>query len=93
MTVQIPASNPVVVQAIQDLSTRLGIASDQISVVSAEPVVWPDGGLGCPQPGMVYPQVLRDGMRIILSAGGREYHYHNGEGRPPFLCENPPAGS
>jgi hypothetical protein len=89
ITMPKPSDNPQVMQAIRDLATRLNVEMGAITLVSAEPVVWPDGGLGCPQPGMEYIQVQQDGMRIVLAAGGREYHYHSGETRGPFLCENP----
>ncbi len=80
---------PPVSAAITDLAGRLGVAPAEIEVVSVEAVVWPDGSLGCPQPGMLYPQVLQEGMRIRLSAAGVLYQYHSGERRAPFLCENP----
>ena len=88
-------SGPLVEQARQDLAQRLDIAPAEIEVVSMESVVWPDSSLGCPQPGMAYTQVLRDGYRIQLRAGGKIYFYHGGGSRGPFLCENPakPASS
>jgi hypothetical protein len=76
-------------QAKTDLAGRLGVPVEQVSVVSTEEVTWPDSSLGCPQPGMNYAQVLTEGTRTILSAGGRQYSYHSGPRRPPFLCENP----
>lgn len=82
-------SGPLVEQARQDLAQRLDIDPAEIEVVSMESVVWPDSSLGCPQPGMAYMQVLRDGYRIQLRAGGRIYFYHGGGSRGPFLCENP----
>lgn len=75
--------------AIADLAGRLGIASDRISVVSAEAVSWPDGSLGCPQPGMMYPQVITEGYRVILAAEGKEYAYHGDDRGELFYCENP----
>jgi hypothetical protein len=36
-----------------------------------------------------YRQVQQDGMRIVLKAQGREFEYHSGGSRPPFLCESP----
>ena len=80
---------PQVSEAIADLAGRLGVAPAQIEVVSVEAVVWPDGGLGCPQPGMMYPQVLQDGLRIQLAVDGVVYQYHSGGRRAPFLCEHP----
>lgn len=82
-------SNPLVVQAMKDLVKRTGLSLDQITLVSDEAVTWPDGALGCPQPGMVYMQVLVDGSRIVLEAGGKSYEYHSGDQRGAFLCTNP----
>jgi hypothetical protein len=87
VTVDLDASNPQVLQAMKDLTNRTSIPLEEIKLVDFEFVVWPDSGLGCPQPGMVYPQVQQDGMRIRLRAGGVVYEYHSGESRPPFLCE------
>jgi hypothetical protein len=81
-----------------DLAQRLGIAAEEIEVLEARAVVWPDGSLGCPRPGLLYPQVQVEGARILLAVGKQKYAYHSGGGRAPFLCENlgdapPPAGS
>jgi hypothetical protein len=75
--------------AVRDLSRRLDVGPEQITVVSAEEVTWRDGSIGCPQPGMMYTQSLTDGSRVVLEAGGRRYEYHAGGRRPAFLCENP----
>lgn len=73
-------------QAKADLAERLGLSVDEITVVSSEEVTWPDTSLGCPQPGMMYAQVLTPGTRIILTAAGQHYTYHSGAQQPPFLC-------
>lgn len=75
--------------AVVDLADRLGVDPGQIRVISVEEVTWRDGSLGCPQPGMMYPQVLTDGTRIVLDAAGTRYEYHAGGSRGPFLCEDP----
>jgi hypothetical protein len=82
----------LVTQAKDDLAKRLNIATDQIDLIELQSVVWPDGSLGCPQPGMGYIQVQVDGLLIRLRVGGRIYEYHSGGNRLPFLCEQP-AGS
>lgn len=82
-------NNPLVKQALKDLSARLGVSPDAITLVSAESVVWPDGSLGCPRPDMGYKQVQQDGMRIVFKAQGHTFEYHSGGSRPPFLCESP----
>jgi hypothetical protein len=79
----------LVEQAKQDLSQRFSISADQISVIQAREVTWPDSGLGCPQPGMMYLMVLSPGYQIILNAGAREYHYHAGHDAEVFYCANP----
>ena len=72
--------------AVDDLAERLGVSTVDITVVTVDEVVWPDGGLGCPLPGMVYPQVLTDGLRILLAHNGAEFAYHSGGAVEPFLC-------
>ena len=52
-----------------------GVPVDQVTVVSAETVTFPDGSLGCPQPGMAYTQIPVDGYRIVATAGGTTYDY------------------
>jgi hypothetical protein len=74
--------------AVLDLAAHLGVPREAVSVVAAEHVTWPDGALGCPQPGSMYTQAQVDGMRIELSAGGTTYRYHSGGGRAPFRCEH-----
>jgi hypothetical protein len=82
-----PALQPLVDQAVADLATRLKIDASKIDTISAQSVSWPDGGLGCPQPGMAYTQVMVDGSLIQLSANGTSYSYHSGGSRAPFLCQ------
>lgn len=83
-----PALDRIVELAVADLSSRLGVDPDQITVVLAEAVTWPDGALGCPQPNMRYVQVPKDGARIHLEVDDRLYRYHTGGRRTePFLCE------
>jgi hypothetical protein len=87
-----PALQQLVMQAEQDLARRLTISVEQIQLVEVQSVTWPDKGLGCPQPGMVYTQVQVDGLLIRLRAGNRLYEYHSGGNRAPFLCEQPAGG-
>lgn len=78
---------PLLRVAVGDLAQRLNIDPADIDVIEASAVVWPDRSLGCPRPGMAYAQVPQDGARIRLRAGGREFDYHSGGGRAPFLCD------
>jgi hypothetical protein len=82
-----PGLEALIHLAQEDLAQRLSIAIEQIEVLEARSVVWPDASLGCPLPGMAYKQVPQDGSLIKLAVDGRVYEYHSGGGREPFLCE------
>lgn len=67
---------------VADAAELTGSPVSEVVVVSSTEVTWPDGSLGCPQPGMRYPQALVNGHRIIVRAGGRELDYRvRGPGR------------
>lgn len=85
--VQTPAPRPQDL-AVTDLAQRLGVATTAITVRSVESVEWPDASLGCPQPGMMYAQVITPGFRIVLEANGKHYEYHSGTGSV-ILCRKP----
>lgn len=91
----VPTDAEPVEIAIADLAGRLDVAADDIVVVSVEEVTWPDGGLGCPEPGMAYTQALVNGSRIVLSVENTDYEYHSGQSGVPFYCPaervTPPA--
>jgi len=83
-----PAAEQVVRLAVEDLAQRLSLSSEEtIRLVSVEAVDWPDASLGCPQPGMMYAQVITPGFRVVLEAEGKEYAYHTDAGRFVVLCE------
>lgn len=79
----------VTVRARADLARRLGVGEDDIEVISEREVTWPDGSIGCPQPGMAYTQALVNGSQIVLRHTGVDYHYHAGGSRGPFYCADP----
>jgi len=73
--------------AKQDLAQRLGIDASAIEVVEVDAVTWPDTSLGCPKPGMMYPQVLVEGVLVQLRANGQTYRYHGDGQSRLFLCD------
>ena len=75
--------------AIADAAERTGVAAGDIEVVESALVTWPDGSIGCPEPGVVYTQALVDGYRIVLDADGTQLTYHGATGADPFLCQSP----
>jgi len=76
-------------KAKEDLAQRLAIDVENINVLEARAVVWPDASLGCPQPGIVYAQVQTAGYLIQLEANSEIYEYHMDTGEQVILCENP----
>ncbi|NJN97125.1 MAG: hypothetical protein HC875_25045 [Anaerolineales bacterium] len=82
-----PGSDAALAAAIADLTKQSGVPSDQITVVSVEPMEWPDASLGCPQEGMMYAQVITPGYLIVLEAQGQQYEYHTDQGTNVVLCQ------
>lgn len=76
----------VAAPAIDDLAQHLGVPAEQVQVVSVEEVVWPDASLGCPASGMMYAQVVTDGMKVVLEVDGQTYAYHGKTPDGLFLC-------
>jgi len=82
-----PAGAETVVRlATEDLAERLDLAPEAIQLVSVEAVEWSDASLGCPQPGMMYAQVITPGFRVVLEVEKQEYEYHTDTGRFIVLC-------
>lgn len=69
-----------------DLSGRTGAATAQIEVHRAQPAVWRDGALGCPEPGQHYTQALVEGYWIVLRHDGKTYDYRVGSHGYFKLC-------
>ncbi len=78
--------NTLIEAAKTDLARRLIINADQIEVRAVESRQWPDASLGCPQPDMMYAQVIIQGFQIILSVEGQEFDYRTDLQRA-ILCE------
>jgi hypothetical protein len=68
-----------VLAAIQDLSERLDISPDQITVIGYESKVWPDSCLGVGKAGEMCLQVISPGFIITLSVGENRFVYHSDE--------------
>jgi hypothetical protein len=80
---EVPAS--ILEQILADASQRTGVPIDALVIREARLVTWPDGGLGCPEPGMVYIQVLVDGYQVVVVADMAVLDYRGG-GRDFRLC-------
>jgi hypothetical protein len=71
-----------------DAAQRAGVEVETVALLKAESVVWSDGSLGCPQPGMDYFQALVPGYRLTLGVGGKEYDYHTDRTKRFVFCED-----
>lgn len=65
-----------VAAAAADLATRLGIDVGSLTVVEVTRMDWSDSSLGCPQPGILYAQVITPGYLIVLDSAGVKFDYH-----------------
>lgn len=74
-------------QVIAAAAARAGVAEAQVVVRGAEAIQFPDGSLGCPQPGMMYTQMVVPGYRVVVEAGGRTFDYRSARGGEPSICE------
>ncbi|MBE2237077.1 MAG: hypothetical protein IAE81_04765 [Caldilineaceae bacterium] len=74
---------------LADAASRTGLAREALRVIQDQAVVWPDGSLGCAQPGMVYTQALVEGYHVIVAAGEQTLDYRAGRSNSFRLCENP----
>jgi hypothetical protein len=90
VTGEVPAA--LLEAIVADLAARLGIRSDEIQVVRGESVVWNDGSLGCPEPGMMYTEALVDGYWVVLEHEGQMYDYRATDRGYFRLCESPLPG-
>jgi hypothetical protein len=70
-----------------DVSKRLGVNIDEVTLVDIIEKVWPDESLGCPAAGKVYTQVAVNGYQVIVKANATEYIY-NTKGFEAFIWCN-----
>lgn len=76
-------------QIKQQLAVTLGQPADTLTLVRKEHIEWSDSALGCPQPGMMYMQVLTPGYKLTFSDGTRTYDIHTGrQGTPAIWCDH-----
>ncbi|MCC6613934.1 MAG: WD40 repeat domain-containing protein [Anaerolineae bacterium] len=80
--------------ALADLSARVGttVTLNQLDNYSWDQEQFSDASLDCPQPGVMYAQVITRGYIFTLSYGGTIYDYRaNDAGDVVFLCSTSSA--
>lgn len=68
----------------EDLSAR---GADGAELVHAEAIVWPNGAMGCPEPGRMYTQALIEGYRVVFEQAGDRWDYRVSQNGGFMLCE------
>ena len=71
-----PEAQPAVDAAFNAAASDLGVDPGSVTVVSVEPTSWPDMSLGCPEPGMMYGQMITPGYVVEVEANGTTHAYH-----------------
>jgi hypothetical protein len=80
-----PAGDPVGIASVPratrravvaDAARRFGVAQSAVVLARAEQVTWPDGSLGCPEPGRRYTQAPVPGFRLTARTTAGELLYH-----------------
>lgn len=72
---------------LADASERSG--SEALVVTRAEFVEWPDGSLGCPEPGVMYTMAITPGYWIEIQSDETVLDYRMTEAGYFTLCESP----
>jgi len=83
---------PALTAAVTYLAGELGVPLEAVTAISFEPVEWPDASLGCPQPGMMYAQVVTPGYRILLEVDGVQYEIHTDQAGGSVVTCDPGLG-
>ncbi len=65
--------------AISALARTLNLPPEEIALISAESVEWPNGCLGVQKMGVMCTQAIVPGYKIVLEADGKRYEFHTDE--------------
>lgn len=78
--------------AKETVSQQAHVPQERLVLESVKAADWPDSSLGCPQPGMMYAQMITSGFKVILTTANTPYAVHIGSGRA-VICGGPGAQS
>ena len=96
----VPAGEPVAMASVParvrravvaDAARRFQVAKSAVVLVRAEQVTFPDGSLGCPQPGRMYTQALVPGYRLVARSAQGEIRYHADSRGNVVTCDPAPG--
>ena len=92
---QEPKSRPItgevpdelLAKVMEDLAERTDGARSEFREIRGESIQWPDGSLGCAQPGQEYTSAPVNGFWIVLEYQDKEYDYRASAKGYFVLCE------
>ncbi len=95
--VEMPATTPLPTLQVFDpvkaataaLAAELNIPEADLLLVEALPVQWNDASLGCPQPGVDYPEVVTPGYLVTLAVSDQVLSVHTDLIGTAIVCYNP----
>jgi hypothetical protein len=70
------------------VAAQIDAATVDVSVISSQAVQFNDSSLNCPQPGMLYAQVITDGHQVLVSAREKTYDVRI-TGDYALICNTP----
>jgi hypothetical protein len=85
-SMQSPVPKAILEPILNKAAELAAVSREQLVVVRAEPAVWNDGSLGCPEPGVMYTQALVKGYWVVIAAGGKNYDFRVDNGGRFKLC-------
>jgi hypothetical protein len=71
-----PIAPSAAAPVIAAIATDLGVSPESVQLIAMESRDWPDSSLGCPQPDMLYAQVITPGYLVLVEVAGEQIEYH-----------------
>ncbi len=71
----------------RDAAERAEATTEAVTVTAARVEEWPDGAMGCPEPGQVYTQMRTNGYRVLVKVGPRTFDYRADKEHRFRLCD------
>jgi hypothetical protein len=93
---QTPTPPETLTRAIEALNAQLGTRylSADFSAITWTEMQFSDSSLGCPQPGLMYLQVITPGYQFTLTVDGKSYDVRtNRQGTTAVVCGAPALGN
>ena len=81
-----PVASGLTASLIAAIAEDLGVPPETVKVISMEPRNWPDSSLGCPQPDMLYAQIVTPGYLVLVDVSGERIEYHTDERGTVVRC-------